>query len=225
MKLHYIGHSAFALEFGDELILIDPFISGNPKAIVNFDIKKTTKIFVTHGHSDHLGDAIKISKQLDVPLFAIFELANYSVKKGANAVGCSIGGKLNFDFGWARFVPAFHSSSTPDGFYAGMPAGIVINVNNYTIYHSGDTSLTYEMKMIKEAYSPDLAMLPIGSHFTMDVDDAVMAAKYLNAKHIIPMHYNTFPLIEANAQEFKLKIEQQGQICSILSSGDFLKIE
>lgn len=226
INLRYIGHSAFFIETDNAGILIDPFISQNPAAQTEkFDIKKEkiTDILVTHAHTDHLGDAIPISRALQIPVTAVFELANYCAHRGAQTIGVNMGGKIQYNWGSARFLPAFHSSSTTDGQYAGMPASILLDISGLKIYHAGDTCLNSEMKVTGEVYSPDIALLPIGSTFTMDVEEAVTAAKWLNAKHIIPMHYNTFDLIKADAQSFKKQIEELGKTCTIMQPSERLE--
>lgn len=206
--LQYIGHSAFYIKSQNSGILVDPFISQNPKA--NFDLNNTiTDIFVTHGHADHLGDALSISRSKKAEITAIFELANYCAQKGAFANGVNFGGKIKYNWGSARFLPAFHSSSTPDGIYAGMPASILFEINGTKIYHAGDTCLNSEMKTIGEIYKPDIALLPVGSHFTMDIDEAVTAAKWLCAKKAVPMHYNTFDAINVNIEDFETKLKSE----------------
>lgn len=222
--LHYIGHSAFYIENKNAGILLDPFISQNP--IANFDIKnrQITDILVTHAHTDHLGDAIPISHATQAQITAVFELANYCARRGAKTIGVNMGGKIQYNWGSARFLPAFHSSSTTDGQYAGMPASILLEINGTKIYHAGDTCLNSEMKTTGEIYHPDIALLPIGSTFTMDVEEAIVAAQWLEAKHIIPIHYNSFDLIKADAQSFKIQIEKLGKICTVMEPSDRLEI-
>lgn len=223
-SLQYIGHSAFYIQTENYGILIDPFISGNPKAVFDINKNKITDIFVTHAHSDHLGDAIPLSKALNAPVCAIFELANYCAQKGAYTQGINMGGKIKFPWGSAKFLPAFHSSATPEGTYAGMPASILFEINGVKIYHAGDTCLNSEMKTIGEIYKPDIALLPIGSTFTMDINDAVIAAQWLGVKQVIPMHYNTFDLIIADADSFKNKIEALGVKCTVLKPGEGINL-
>ena len=224
ININYIGHSAFFIKSQNSGILIDPFITGNPKSVCNFTKENITHIFVTHGHSDHLGDAIPISKATKTPIFAIFELANYCIKKGATANGINMGGKLELPFGSARFLPAFHSNSTPDGVYAGMPAAVLLDINGTKIYHAGDTCLNYEMKTVGEIYKPDIAMLPVGSCYTMDTEDAVIAAKWLGVKKVIPMHYNTFAAINVDIAKMKKSFEAQDIECIVLNSGESIDL-
>lgn len=225
LSLQYIGHSAFYISNSQAGILIDPFISGNPKSVFDINSAKITDIFVTHGHSDHLGDAIPFSKEFNASVFAVFELANYCMSKGAKAYGVNMGGKIKFSWGSARFLPAFHSSSTPEGFYAGMPAAILFEIDGVKIYHAGDTCLNCEMKTAGEIYKPDIALLPVGSNYTMDIDEAITAAKWLEAKHVIPMHYDTFDLIKADTNDFKTKIEMLGKKCTIMRPGENITIK
>ena len=224
MELEYIGHSACALNIGTSTVLIDPFISANPNANYDWRLQNITDILVTHGHGDHLGDAVEISKAKNAKITAIFELANYCSRKGANADGINFGGKIHFSWGDAWFVPARHTSSTPDGAYAGEASGIVLSVGGKKIYHAGDTSLTSEMKLIKEVYKPEIALLPIGGFYTMGVDEAVIASQILGVKKVIPIHYNTFPPIQADVKQFKYKLETEGIEAIILQAGEKISL-
>lgn len=222
MKLQFIGHSAFYIESKNAGILIDPFISQNPMA--KFDMaNKVTDILVTHGHADHLGDAIPISKQTNATVTTIFELANYCSKRGANAQGTNIGGKISFPWGNAKFLSATHSSSAPDGSYAGCPSSILIEIDGIKIYHAGDTGLHREMKTIGELFKPDIVLLPIGDTYTMDVEQAAIAAKWLGAKKIIPMHYNTFDAIKADVTKLKTLLLPDVE-CIILKPGESITL-
>ena len=220
MRIEYIGHSAFALDADGRTVLIDPFISGNPLA--NFDWKNYNikNILVTHGHGDHLGDAIEIAKHKYATITATFELANYCSKYGVRVNPINLGGKIKFEWGDAWFVPAKHSSSTPDGVYAGEAAGIILNIDGHKIYHAGDTALTSEMNLIREIYKPEIALLPIGGCYTMGIEEAAIASKLLGVKKVIPMHYNTFPAITVNVNEFKYKLETYGIEPIILKPGE-----
>lgn len=222
--LTYIAHSAFYIEYKNNGILIDPFIIQNPMARFDLNGKNITDIFVTHGHGDHLGDSVVISKSTGAVITAVFELANWCGTQGATVNPAHMGGLLKYNWGSARLVPAFHSSSTPDGKYAGMPVGVIIDINGTKIYHCGDTCLNSEMKVIGEVYKPDIMLVPIGSHFTMDADDAVIAAKWTGVKHVIPMHYNTFAPIQANPEIFKQKAEIEGIKCTVLKAGESISI-
>lgn len=200
VDVKYIGHSAFQITNGENAVLIDPFVKNNPK----YDWKKEPlkDILLTHAHADHLGQAIEIAKDLDIEITAVPELAAYCKSNGAKVKSVSLGCWLNYSWGRAIFLPAFHSSSLPDGSYGGCPASIFLDVSGARIFHAGDTCLTSEMKTIKELYAPQIAMLPIGGNYTMDVEHAAIAAKWLGVKTVIPMHYGTFPEIEADVEKF-----------------------
>ncbi len=226
VSIHYIGHSAFFIQdnVANAGVLIDPFISQNPTAKVNFEYESVKDIVVTHGHGDHLGDAIPLSKKLNVQITAIFELANYCAKNGATASGVNIGGLIRLNGAFAKFLPAFHSSSTPDGQYAGMPAAVLLEVDGKKIYHAGDNCLNSEMKVVGEIYKPDIALLPVGSHYTMDMYEAVVAAEWVGADTVIPIHYNTFDAISADVKKFKEEVEKIGKKCVILKPGEVLAV-
>ena len=207
MKLTYLGHSAFEICTNGQKILVDPFLVKSP----NYDCSGVTDIFVTHGHSDHLGSAIEISKKTKAKITAIFELANYCSSKGANANGINLGSKITYNWGKVSAVPAFHSNSTPEGIYGGCPCGYVFEIENHRIYHAGDTCLNQEMKTTGEFYKPDISILPVGGYFTMDIKEAVKASEWLASNTIIPMHYNTFGLINVNINSFKEDLEKIGK--------------
>ena len=224
VKLNYVGHSCFGINADGDYILIDPFISGNPRAKVTFDLNKVKYIFVTHGHSDHLGDAINISKSTGAVIVCIFELANYCMQRGAKAMGVGVGANLKFDFGNVRFLPAIHTSSTPDGAYAGIAASLLFELDGVKVYHAGDTALSAEMKTIGELYKPDVALLPVGGQYTMDIEDAAVAAKWLRAPKIIPMHYNTFDLVKADIREFGNLVEYEDRECTEMQPGSEIEL-
>lgn len=216
MKITYLGHSCFEIETNNKKILIDPFLVMSP----NYKSQNISDIFVTHGHGDHLGSAIEISQNNKTTITAVFELANYCSQKGAKANGISLGGWINYDWGKAIAVPAFHSSSTPDGYYAGCPCGYILELEGKRIYHAGDTSLNSEMKMIGEVYKPDIAILPVGGHYTMDIENAIIAAQWVDAKQVIPMHYNTFDAIKVDIKEFETEIKNINKDPIILKIGE-----
>lgn len=223
-KLTYLGHSAFLIEKDWDGILIDPFITGNPLANFDFKKKRITHIIVTHAHLDHLGDAIAISKNTGAQIIAVFELANYCIEKGAKAIGVNIGGELKFGWGSVKFLPAVHSSSNPDLPYGGLAASVLFDIDGTTIYHAGDTALMNEFSLIGELYNPYYALLPVGGYYTMDMKDAAIAAKMLFSMEIIPIHYNTFPNIKVNIQEFVDLIEAQGQKCVPLKPNEYVEL-
>lgn len=206
MKLTYLGHSAFVVEEEGFKAIIDPYITGNSLSNIKLeDIRDLTHIFVSHGHGDHLGDTLELAKSNDALVIANAEISNYLSGMGLNTHSMHIGGRYKFDFGVVKLTPALHGSGIPteDGMlYGGNPCGFVIEVNNKKIYHAGDTGLTMDMKLL-EAENIDVALLPIGGNFTMDIDDAVIATEFIKPKLVIPMHYDTFPLIKADPNDFK----------------------
>lgn len=223
-KIIFHGHSFFEIHAGDDIIYIDPFIEGNPHCDIKLKDAKCDYIILSHGHDDHFGNTIEIAKKNDAEVIAPVEIADYLDTKGVSAHGLNLGGGYNFPFGRVKLTIAHHSSSLPGGIYLGNPAGIILIFNGKTIYHSGDTALFFDMKLIGEMNKIDYAMLPIGDNFTMGVDDAVKAAEFLNAEHVIPMHYNTFDLIKADSNEFKRKIESIGKKCIIMKPGEKISI-
>ncbi len=212
MNLKYLGHSAFEITTGNSKILIDPFLVQCP----DYDYSGTNDIFLTHGHSDHLGKAPQIAIKTGALITAVFELAKYCSRYGINVNGISVGGWLTYSWGRVIALPAFHSSSADDGTYTGCPVGYLFEIEGKRIFHAGDTCLNSEMKVLKEVYKPDVAILPIGGHFTMDVENAVIAADWIGAKTVIPMHYNTFPQINADTELFKSEIKKQGKTPVVL---------
>lgn len=215
MGITYLGHSCFELDLGDSKILVDPFLVMSP----NYDYNGVTDIFVTHGHADHLGSAIEISRKTGAKITAIFELANYCSQRGAIANGINLGSWIEFNWGKVIAVPAFHSSSSPEGGYTGCPCGFVFDISGRKIYHAGDTCLSSEMKLIGEMYEPDISLLPIGGCYTMDIEHVVKAAEWLNTTAVVPMHYNTFEAINVDIEEFERGIRALGKIPLVMQIG------
>jgi len=221
MKLRYFSHSAFQITTKDGIvILIDPFLDDNPNSPVKSSEVSADYIILTHAHGDHLGDAIKIARKHNSLFICVNELANYLIDKGFRAHNMHIGGGHNFDFGRVKFTIAHHGSKTPDGQYAGEPAGVLLYVDGKIIYHTGDTGLFYDMKLIGEMNAVDYMLLPIGDNFTMGIDDAVKAVELVNPKIAVPIHYNTFPPIKADPQEFKHKVEGKDHKCKVMEFGE-----
>ena len=221
MKITWLGHSAFLIE-GSKKVLVDPFITGNDKAPVKPDDVDCDIIAVTHGHGDHLGDAIFISKRKNVPVVAIYELAEYINSKGATAIGMNFSGTYEHEGVKLTMVPALHSSGITESEFmhsGGLPAGFIIEMDGKTVYHAGDTGLFGDMKIIGELYTPDVSLLPVGGLFTMDTRLATIAAKWLKPKVVIPMHYNTWPPIEANPEDMRDDLEREGIDLVILEPG------
>jgi len=225
MKLRYFSHSAFQITVSTgERILIDPFFDGNPTSPVTSDEVNAEFIVLTHGHGDHLGDSFKIAKRNNSLIIGVNELADYCSGKGFRAHNMHIGGGYNFDFGRIKFTIAHHGSKSPDNEYLGEAAGVLLNIDGKIIYHTGDTGLFYDMKLIGELNKIDVMLLPIGDNFTMGIDDAVVAVELADPKLAVPIHYNTFPIIEADPHIFKQKISDKNKECRVLKYGEEIEI-
>ncbi len=209
MEVRFLGHACFTLSDGDATVLIDPFLSGNPKAAIAAEDVAATTILLTHGHSDHIGDTVSIAKRTGAPVVAIVELAGEIGEEGADVRDPNLGGTVRFDWGWVKLVPAWHTSTTPKG-TVNTPAGLLINFNDTIVYHLGDTSLFSDLQLVGKRHPIDFALMCIGGHYTMDRTDAVDAAQLVGAKTVIPCHYNTFPPIETDALAFKSDAESAG---------------
>lgn len=227
VKLLYIGHSAFELSDGEHRVLIDPFITGNPSATTTADAFAPQTILLTHAHNDHVGDTVAIASRTGATVIATFELATFLGAKGVNTVGANHGGTVAFAGGTVKFTPAWHTSSYQEGdsFVApGIPAGLVVRFGGKVTYFAGDTCLFGDMALIGEE-GLDLAILPIGDHFTMGPTDAVRAVKLLKPSHVVPCHYNTFPPIKQDASAFtSLVSDQTGAIGIALAPGESFDI-
>jgi L-ascorbate metabolism protein UlaG (beta-lactamase superfamily) len=206
MEIRFLGHACFELSDGDETVLIDPFLTGNPKAAIAADDAAATTILLTHGHSDHIGDTVDIAKRTGAPVVAIVELAGEIGEEGVDVRDPNLGGSVKFDWGWVKLVPAWHTSTTPKG-TVNTPAGLLINFKDTVVYHLGDTCLFSDLQLVGKRNPIDVALMCIGGHYTMDSTDGVDAAELVGAKTVIPCHYNTFPAIEADADAFKSDVE------------------
>lgn len=222
-KLTFLGHSAFLIESRQARLIVDPFLSGNPLARMKPSDVKVDYVLLTHGHGDHFGDSLEIARNNNAMIISNFEIATYCQKQGLKAHPMHIGGARTFPFGRIKLTIAHHGSSAPDGNYMGSPAGLLITLDGKTLYHAGDTGLFYDMKLIGEMNTIDLALLPIGDNFTMGIDDAVKAAEFLHAKTYVPMHYQTFEVIDADPREFVAKLEAHGFRGKILKVGETLE--
>lgn len=218
-KLTYLSHSAWLIESGVHTIAIDPFLEGNPLATMKPADIKADFIIVTHAHGDHIGDSVPMAKDSGGTIITNFEIANYCTAQGANAHGMHIGGAHEFPFGRVKLTPAWHGSSFPDGSYGGTPAGCLLTVAGKTIYHTGDTGLFLDMKLIGEMDDVDIMLVNIGDNFTMGIDDAVKAVEFVKPKLVIPMHYKTFDVIDVDPNEFIDKVKAKGFEAQMLDIG------
>jgi len=226
MKITFLGHSSLSIETKDKTLLIDPFISGNELA-KNVDINKLQAdyILITHAHQDHILDVEAIAKRTGAIVISNFEIVTYFENLGIKGHPMNHGGKWTFDFGTVHYTNAVHSSSFPDGSYGGQPGGFVIETSHHRIYISGDTALTYDMKLIPDVIGElDLAILPIGDNFTMGVDEAIKASKFLNCSKILGVHYDTFGYIKVNHKEAFEKFAKAKKELFLLPIGDHLKL-
>ena len=221
MDIRFLGHAAFTLSDGDTTVLIDPFLTGNPKAAIAAEDAVATTILLTHGHSDHFGDTVSIAKRTSAPVVAIVEIAReLEGSEVANIHDPNLGGTVTFDWGWVKLVPAWHTSTTPKGI-VNTPAGLLINFKDTIIYHLGDTCLFSDLQLVGKRTPIDVALMCIGGHYTMDRHDAVEAAQMVGASTVIPCHYNTFPPIEADAGAFKSAVESAtGSNVVVLEPGE-----
>jgi L-ascorbate metabolism protein UlaG (beta-lactamase superfamily) len=208
MDIRFLGQSAVELTDGAARILVDPFLTGNPKATVAADDLEPTHILLTHGHADHYGDTVEIAKRTGAPVLALVEIANELSELGVETVhDPNLGGTVGFDWGWVKLVSAWHSSTTPNGTVS-PAAGLLIMVGETLVYHLGDTALFSDLKLIAQRGNHvNVALVPIGGHYTMDRFDAVTACEWVGADEVIPIHYDTFPPIETDAGAFKTDVE------------------
>jgi len=224
MEIKFLGHSCFLIKLQNTEVLIDPFITGNPKAShINTKDFNPDYILLSHGHQDHVLDAEAIAKQSGATIIANYEVAMWFEKKGIEkTVGMNHGGTHVFADGSIKFVPALHSSIMPDGAYGGNPVGFVIKAEDQTIYYAGDTGLSIEMELIGRYEEPTLAILPIGDTFTMGIDDAIRCSDLVRCNKVIGMHFNTFPPIEIDKEESKRKFAAMNKELTLMDINETL---
>jgi L-ascorbate metabolism protein UlaG (beta-lactamase superfamily) len=226
MKVSFHGHSIVKIESNGKTILIDPFITGNELTDLKADEQNPDFIILTHGHGDHVGDTVDIAKRSGALVIAVNELALYLQHQGVNAHPMHIGGSRDFEFGKLKFTQAFHGSGIQqeDGtfLYMGMPAGLLVMNEGKTVYHAGDTGLFSDMKLIGELHPIDLAFLPIGDNFTMGPEDALVAAGFLKARIVVPIHYDTFPPIKQDPKAFAANVKEGTG--KVMKPGDMIEL-
>jgi L-ascorbate metabolism protein UlaG (beta-lactamase superfamily) len=225
IKITWFGHSTLGLEFGGYKLLVDPYFTDNPAATISAQDATADFILVTHGHFDHVGDAVAIAKRTGALVISNFEIAEWMGKQGVqNTHGQHIGGGHSFPFGYVKLTAALHGSGLPDGTNGGNPAGFLITPNDGSkIYISGDTGLFSDMKLIGQD-GVDVAFLPIGDNYTMGPDDAYKAVELIMPKHVIPIHYNTWELIAQDAEKWSERVSKLGVKVHVLKPGESLSI-
>lgn len=225
MKITFYGHACIGIEVSGKNILVDPFISGNPLAShIDINTLKADYILVTHAHQDHVLDVEAIAKRTGAVVVSNYEIASHFGNKGLNYHPMNHGGSWTFDFGTVKYVIAHHTSSFADGTYGGNPGGFVIEGEHKNIYIAGDTALTMDMKLIPMRTKLDLAVLPIGSNFTMDVNDAIVASDFLECDKILGYHYDTFGFIKINLEEAIKKFFDKGKDLMLLEIGGSIEL-
>lgn len=224
MKVTFYGHACLGIQIKDINILVDPFISGNEKALhIDIDTLKADYILVTHAHQDHTLDVEAIAKRTGAVIVSNYEIVVHYQNLGLKGHPMNHGGSWEFDFGKVKYVNAIHTSSFPDGKYGGQPGGFIIE-GDKTIYIAGDTALTYDMRLIRKQFDLDLAVLPIGDNFTMGVDDAIQAARYVDCDKILGYHYDTFGYIEIDKPKAKAKFDSKLKKLYLLEIGESLDV-
>lgn len=226
INIHFLGHSAFLLSTNEHCLLIDPFIVGNPQCPLTLQAiqeMNISAVLISHAHGDHWGNALDFGKA-NIPIIATYEIATYAEQHGAkNTVGMNIGGTYKADWGSVYLTPAWHSSSFPDGTYGGMPTGMVIELGGKRIYFAGDTALFGDMQFIGDR-GLDVAMLPVGDHFTMGPAEAARSLELLRPKLAIPMHFGTFPPLSGDPEEFKLAAQLRDVEVQVMQPGEQLEL-
>ncbi len=227
MKINYYGHSCFSVIVNAKCLLFDPFITPNKLAKgIEIEKIKADYILVSHGHEDHIADAIRIAHLTGAVIISNYEICEWLMKQGVKSTHpMNTGGKWMFDFGKVKCVKAEHSSALPDSTYGGNPMGFIIESTEGNFYYSGDTALTYDMKLIGDYRKLDLAFLPIGDNFTMGMDNAIIASDFIKCNKVIGMHYDTFDFIKINHKEAQNKFQRAGKELTLFKIGETIDFE
>ncbi len=226
MKITYLGHASLSIEVSGRHIIVDPYITANELAShINIEELKADYILITHAHGDHILDVEAIAKRTGATIVSNAEIASYYEQKGFKSHGMNYGGVWEFDFGKVKYVVAHHSSGFPDGTYGGNPGGFVIETDEFkNIYIAGDTSVTFDMQLIPMRTKLDLAILPIGSNYTMDVDDAIIASDFVECDKVLGYHYDTFGYIKINKEDALRKFAEAGKDLILLPIGEAIEL-
>lgn len=225
MKITFYGHACLGIQIEDTYILVDPFITGNPKAAhIDINSIKADYILLTHAHQDHILDVEAIAKRTDAVIVSNFEIVSYYQNLGFEGHPMNHGGTWDFDFGNLKYVNAIHTSSFPDGSYGGQPGGFVIQGERKNIYIAGDTALTFDMKLIPMQIKLDLAILPIGDNFTMGINDAILASDFVECNKILGYHFDTFGYIEIDHEAAKREFFEKDKDLMLLEIGESLEL-
>ncbi|WP_276166726.1 metal-dependent hydrolase [Zobellia alginiliquefaciens] len=226
MKITHYGQNSLSIEIGSQTIIVDPFITQNELSKDKVDIMqlKADYIFLTHAHFDHILDAEAIAKNTGATIVSNFEIYKYYDEKGLDAMPMNHGGSRTFDFGKVKYVNAIHTSSFPDGSYGGNPGGFVFSAEGKTIYISGDTALTMDMKLLPLQFEIDLAILPIGDVVTMGINDAVLASDFVGCNRVLGVHYDALPFTKINHEEAKQTFKKVGKELILLEVGETMSV-
>ncbi|GAA4898434.1 metal-dependent hydrolase [Flaviramulus aquimarinus] len=225
MKITFYGHASLGIQINDVNILVDPFISANPKASeIDINNLKADYILITHAHQDHIVDVEAIAKRTEAVIISNYEIVTHYTNLGLEGHPMNHGGRWTFDFGSVKYVNAIHTSSFPDGSYGGQPGGFVIEGEHKNIYIAGDTALTFDMKLIPLQTKLDLAILPIGDNFTMGIDDAILASDFVECDKILGYHYDTFGYIEIDHEVAKRKFFEKDKDLMLLEIGGSIEL-
>jgi len=222
MEIEYLGHSAFAIRDAGKEVLVDPFLTDNPKAPSSASNVRPDLILVTHAHHDHLGDALELSKRFGCPVLSVSEINDHLEERGAKVLQGNIGGEIELPFCTVKMFPAVHTSSFEDGRYGGMPCSFLISMGGRAVFHAGDTALFSDLSLVADDADIDVALLPVGGTYTMSLGDAIKAMRLLRARVMVPMHYDTWKSIAVDHRAFELNADLEMFSIKVLVPGERL---